>query len=178
MQIKISNSCYNDNNNNEYLWMFYLFVFLFLFQVKHDLSETPQEPKKIRLDIFSTLEKEEKLSKEKERESEKEKEKEKLKKEREQKEKDEKERREKIAAEKAAATTEKGFATAATEKSAAKERESQDSSDDNMDTDGFAVDLGIACNVCQYVLVNFHKNWLYLVDWLVSLFNAKDILVE
>lgn len=117
--------------------------------VKHDLSDIPSEPKKARLDIFSTLEKEEKLSKEKEREAEKEKEKEKLKKERELKEKEEKERKEKMAAEKAAASEKAAAAAATTEKAATKERESQDSSDDNMDTDGFAVDLGIACNVCQ-----------------------------
>lgn len=116
--------------------------------------ETLQESKKPRLDLFSSLEKEEKSNKEKERETDKERERERSRKERDLKDKEDKERREKAMSEKAAATT------AAAEKaekpsviveksSSFKEPETLGSSDDNMDTADFILDLGIACVNCQ-----------------------------
>ncbi|XP_036359186.1 integrator complex subunit 12 isoform X1 [Octopus sinensis] len=122
--------------------------------VKHDFMETLQESKKPRLDLFSSLEKEEKPNKEKEREMEKEREKERSRKERELKDKEDKERREKAMSEKAAATaataekTEKS-AVVVEKSSSFKEPEALGSSDDNMDTADFILDLGIACVNCQ-----------------------------
>ncbi|GAB1602366.1 integrator complex subunit 12-like isoform X2 [Argonauta hians] len=113
--------------------------------VKHDFLESIQEGKKPRLDLFSSLEKEEKQSKEKDRDAER------SRKDREPKDKEDRDRREKGMSEKSSvsATEKVEKSSVILEKSSYKEPEIVVSSDDNMDTTDFILDLGIACIMCQ-----------------------------